>query len=385
MRKIRAGVIGTGFVGPAHIEAVRRSGIGEVIAIAGSSEKVAKAKASELGIDRAYGNYMDLIKDSDVQVVHNCTPNNLHLPINRAAMAAGKHIVSEKPLALDSREARLLLNAAQRSGVVHAVMFNYRHYPLVAHLRAVVQAGELGKIFAIHGSYLQDWLLYESDYNWRVDPALGGPTRAVADIGSHWCDLVQFITGLKITEVTADLQTVLPTRQKSVTTVGSFGRLTTPRQVEVRVTTEDYASMLFRFQHDARGALTISQVSAGRKNRLFFQIDGSAKSAAWDQEQPETLWFGFRDRPNETMVKEPAILKREARQYAHYPGGHGEAWADGVKNFMCDVYRYISQGKKPGRDPAPFATFEDGYRSSVLLDKILTSSRQRRWVKVNVK
>lgn len=382
MKKLKAGVIGTGFIGPVHVEGIRRSGLGEVIAIAGSSEKKAQAKASDLGIERAYGNYMDLIRDEDVQVVHTCTPNNLHFPINRAALAAGKHVVSEKPLAIDSREAKLLLSAAERSKAVNAVMFNYRHYPMVVQLREMVQEGELGRIYAIHGSYLQDWLLYETDYNWRVEPELGGATRVVADIGSHWFDLIQFVSGLKITEVTADLHTFLPKRKRGISSVGTFGRASTPHQVDVRVATEDYASVLFRLQNDVPGALTLSQMSAGRKNRLYFQIDGSVKSAAWDQEQPETLWVGHRDQPNEIMLKDRATLTKDANRYAHYPPGHGEAWADAIKNFMRDVYKHILDGKKRGHNSILFATFADGYRASVIIDKVRLSSRQRRWVKI---
>ncbi len=379
MATLKAGIIGTGFMGSAHTDGIRRCGGGEVIAIAGSSEKAAREKASELGIERAYGDYTDLIRDPDVQVVHDCTPNHLHYVINRAVLAAGKHVVSEKPLTVNLREAKLLMSAVERSRSVHAIVFNYRHYPMVAHLRAMVQAGELGKIFAIHGSYLQDWLLHETDYNWRVDPNLGGPARVAADIGSHWLDLAQFITGQKITEVIADFRTFLPVRKKSVETVGTFGRAVAPHLVDVRVSTEDYASVLLRFDNDIPGVVTLSQMSAGRKNRLYFQIDGSLRSAAWDQEEPEALWFGYRDRPNERMVKEKPAQKQEARRAAYLPPGHGEPWADGIKNFMTEVYQYISKGKKPGRDAASFATFADGYRAVLLVEKIYTSNRQGRW------
>lgn len=385
MKQFRAGVIGTGFVAPVHVEGIRRSGKGKVIAIAGSSEEAAGEKASELGIERAYGNYMDLIKDPDVQVVHNCTPNNLHLLMNRAILAAGKHVVSEAPLAMDSREARLSFNAARRSGVVHAVAFNYRHYPMVERLREMVRADELGGIYSVHGGYLQDSFLYETDYDWRVEAVIGGPSRALADIGAHWCDLVQFVTGLKIREVVADLHTFIPVRKKSVTTVGTFDETTEPHHIDVRVNTEDYGSVLVRFQNEARGAVTVSQVSAGRKNHLFFQIDGSVESAAWDQEQPDTLWVGHRDRPNEIAGEKPATAKKKARRHAQHPAGYETAWAEGIKNFIDAVYRYIAHGKRPGRDPADFATFEDGYRASVVADKMLTSNRQRRWVKINMK
>ncbi len=385
MKQIRAGVVGAGFVGPVHVEGIRRSGMGEVIAIADPSGEAASEKASELGIGRVYNNYTDVIRDPDVQVIHNCTPNNLHFPVNRAIMAAGKHVISETPLAVDSREAKLVLNAARRSGVVHAAMFNYRHYPMVERLRAMVRNNELGSIYSVHGSYLQDSFLYETDYDWRVDTSLGGPSRALADIGSHWCDLVQFVTGLKITQVNADLHTFIPVRKKSVTTVGTFGRAAKPHHVQIRVATEDYGSVLLQFGSETRGALTVSHVSAGRKNRLFFQIDGSAKSAAWDQEQPDTLWVGRRDRPNEIVGKKPAPPKKEAHRREPYRAGYGEAWADGIKSFIVDVYQYIADGKKPGRDPADFATFEDGYRASVVVDKMLISNRQRRWVKTNMK
>jgi predicted dehydrogenase len=384
MAKKKAGIIGTGFMAGVHIESIRKSGMGEVIAIAGASEEEAKAKAAEFGVDRTFDNYIDLIRDPDVEVVHSCTPNNLHFPINRAALSENKHVISEKPVAADSREARLLLSATERSAAVHAVTFNYRHHPVIEKLKTMAQKGELGEIYTVHGSYLQDWLLFDTDYNWRVDSELAGSTRVVADLGSHWCDLVQYVTGLKITEVIGDLRTFLPVRQKSVTTVGTFGRSTTPRLISVRVGTEDYGSVLLRFQKDVSGALTLSQVSAGSKNRLFFQIDGSKKSAAWDQERPEAPWLGHRDRPNELPPKKAKPAKKKITSYDHFPAGGGDAWSVGVDNFMRKVYEYISKGKKPGRDPASFATFKDGYEAVVLADKILASSRQGRWSKISM-
>ncbi|NQU06921.1 MAG: Gfo/Idh/MocA family oxidoreductase [Candidatus Abyssubacteria bacterium] len=384
MSKFKAGIIGTGLTAAAHVEGIRKSGLGEVTAIAGISEKAAEEKAGELGIDRAYGKYMDLIKDPDIQVVHNCTPNSLHFPISRAVLAANKHIVSEKPIAVDSREARLLLTAAERSKTVNAVMFNYRHHPVIAQFREMVQAGELGKIYAVHGSYLQNKFLYETDYDWSVDAETGGPSRVVADIGMHWCDLVQFITGLKITEVVADIQTFLPARKKSVSTVGTFGRAATPRHINVRVDTEDYGSILHRLQEGVRGALTLSQVSAGRKNRLFLQIDGSERSAAWDMEQPDALWLGQRDRPDQPAPKKVKPSKTKPLSLKRFSAERGEAWAIGAMNFLSKVYQYIADGKKPGRDPADFATFEDGYHAVVLTDGILSSARQKRWKKTSM-
>ncbi len=382
MAVLKAGIIGTGFMAAVHGESVRKSGLGEVIAIAGASEEEAKAKAGELGIDRAYDNYMDLIRDPDVDVVHNCTPNNLHFPINRATLSENKHVISEKPLSVDAREARLLLGAAERSSAVNAVMFNYRHHPTVQKLREAVKAGELGDIFTVHGSYLQDWLLFDTDYSWRVDAEIGGAARVLADLGSHWLDLAQYVTGKRIVAVIGDLQTFLPVRQKSVSTVGTFGKSSTPRFVNVRVGTEDYASILIRFHDDTRGALTLSNVSAGSKNRLLLQIDGSKGSAAWDQERPESPWLGYRDRANKLPPKAKAA-KSKTGSYDHFPAGDGDAWLVGIDNFMVEVYQYIKKGKKPGRDTADFATFQVGFEAAVMVDRIMASNRQGRWSKID--
>jgi predicted dehydrogenase len=383
MANLKAGVIGTGFMGTATTDAIRRSGMGEVIAIAGSSLQAAQEKAADLHIDRAYGTYADLIDDPDVQVVHNCTPNNLHFPINRAILAVGKPAFSEKPLAMDARESRLLMSAAERKAIVSAVMFNYRHYPAVERFKSMIETGELGRIFAVHGNYLADEYLYETDYDWRIDSERGGPARVVSDIGSHWLDLAQYVTGRTITHVIGDLQTFLPIRKKSVTTVGTFGHSTEPRLVDVRVGTEDYGSVLLRFDKEVRGSLLLSQMSAGKKNHLFLQVDGELMSVAWNQEEAETLWFGYRDRPNE--VKKERKEKAKPSAFAHYPPGHGAAWVNGIRNCVREVYSYIAAGKQPGRDPASFATFRDGYRCAVLIDKIFFSSHQGRWVKTNLK
>jgi predicted dehydrogenase len=363
-----------------HTECVNNSGLGEVIAIAGATDEEAKAKAKELGIQRPYDDYMDLIRDNDVQVVHICTPNYLHFPISRAALTANRHVICEKPFAIDAREARLLLGAADRSAAVNAVNFNYRHHPVVEDLKKSVQAGELGDIYAVHGSYLQDWLLFETDYSWRVDAEVGGVARALADLGSHWLDLAQHVTGQKIVEVVGDMQTFLPIRQKSVTTVGTFGRTSTPRLVTARVSTEDYASVLFRFENGARGSLTLSQVSAGSKNRLLLQVDGSKKSASWNQERPDAPWIGNRDSANEVPPKKG---KARIGSPGHFPAEARDAWGVGVDNFVREVYQYIGAGKDPKRDPANFATFRDGFESVTLTDRIVSSSRQGRWTKVD--
>ncbi|RFU64417.1 gfo/Idh/MocA family oxidoreductase [Peribacillus saganii] len=384
MEKIKVGVIGTGFIGPTHIEAIRRLGFVEVVALAGSSQESAEKKAAELGIPKAYGDFRDMLKDSEIQVVHNCTPNNLHFEINREIILAGKHVLSEKPLAMDSKESAELLALAQEHGVVHGVNFNYRQFPSVQNLHAKIGHGDLGKVNLVHGSYLQDWLLYETDYNWRLAPEVGGKTRAVADIGSHWCDTVQYVTGKKIVEVFADLATVIPVRKKPMSNVATFGAQNTEEVIyeDVPIHTEDYASVLVRFEDGSKGVFTVSQVSAGRKNRLSFEISGSKSSAFWNQEEPEKLWIGHRDNPNEMLLADAALFSPEARSAIHHPGGHNEGWPDALKNMMLNYYTFIREGKDPAKDKTNFATFEDGHISMCITDAILESHQQQKWVKV---
>ena len=295
--KIAAGIIGTGFIGPAHVEAARRLGNVEILAVAEANEELAQQKAAEMSIPRAYGNYQDLLADPDVQVVHNCTPNHLHFAVNRDILAAGKHVISEKPLAMNTTESKELLTLAESSGLIHAVDFNYRFYPLIQHAREMVRSGEVGDVFAIHGSYLQDWLYLPTDWNWRLVPELSGDSRAVADVGSHWCDLMQFISGQSITRMFADLHTVHKTRMRPKKEVETYaGKELDPSDYEAQeINTEDYASVLFEMANGTRGVFTVSQVAAGRKNRLHFELDGSKCALAWDQETPNEMWIGYRD------------------------------------------------------------------------------------------
>ncbi len=297
--KIAAGIIGTGFIGPAHVEAGRRLGNMEFIALAEYSDEMARDKAAALHIPRAYGDYHKLLADPDIQVVHNCTPNHLHFQVNKDILAAGKHVISEKPLAMTSAESRELVRLAQESGLIHAVDFNYRYYPLVQHAREMVKAGEVGDIFTMHGSYLQDWLYLATDWNWRLQPELSGESRAIADVGSHWCDLLQFITGLTITKVMADLRTVHKTRMKPKKEVETYaGKQLQPSDYEPQeINTEDYASVLFELSNGAHGVFTVSQVSAGRKNRLYFEIDGSKCASPGTRSVPTKCGWGIAKGP----------------------------------------------------------------------------------------
>ena len=380
---IKAGIIGTGFIGPAHIEAARRLGNVEFVAIAEANQDLAEAKAAELSIPKAYGDYKALLEDDEVAVVHNCTPNHLHFAVNRDILAAGKHVISEKPLAMNTEESGELVRLAEESGLIHAVDFNYRFYPLVQHARAMVNAGEVGDIYALHGSYLQDWLFLNTDWNWRLQPEMSGDSRAIADIGSHWCDLLQFITGQTITRVMGDLQTIHKTRMKPKKEVETYsGKELQPSDYDPqRINTEDYASILFELSGGAHGVVTVSQVSAGRKNRLSYELDGSKCALSWDQEKPNEMWIGYRDKANEMLMKDPSLLHEAAREYAHYPGGHPEAYPDGPKNLFRNVYRAVEAGDGMPAEP-DWSTFVDGHKEVAICEAVLASNHEGRWVDV---
>ena len=385
MKTVRAGIIGTGFIGPAHLEALRRTPGIDVAAIASNEPGRAHALAAQFGIPRVYDSWQAVIGDPGIDVVHNCTPNNLHYDINKAALLAGKHVLSEKPLTVGPAESAELVALARRKGVVNAVNYNYRFYPLIQQARTMVRNGDLGKIYLAHGHYLQDWLFYDTDYNWRLDPKISGASRAVADIGSHWCDLIQFITGRSITRVCADLITVHPNRQKPASDVATFkgkDQEGVRGSSRVPVRTEDAGVVMFAFDDGGRGVFTVSQVSAGRKNREWFEIDGSKQSISWNQEEPNRLWIGHRERPNDVLIKDPSLLDQDARRYAHYPGGHPEGYPDCLKNLFINVYDFIRNGKDPLRDPTDFPTFADGHAENRIVEAILKSNRSKKWVDV---
>jgi len=380
------GIVGAGFVGPHHIDAVRRLGYVDVVAVAGSSQASADKKAEAVGARKAYGGYEALLNDPDIQVVHNATPNYLHYPVNAAAIAKGKHVVSDKPLAMTAAEAKKLLDQATKAGVVHAVTFNYRGNPLVQQARNMIARGELGKPHFLVGQYLQDWLLKDTDYSWRLEPDKGGASSALGDIGSHWCDLAQHISGLRITHVLGDITTVIPKRKKPLGSREAFAAADANQKVEeVDIKVEDLASVLLRFDNGAKGCFSVGQVCAGHKNDLELEICGSKTSLKWRQEHQNELLIGHRAKPNEILQKDPSLIDQAAGKYAHLPGGHQEAWADAFANLMRDIYGFIAEGKKPS-DPHPpaFATFEDGYRANCIVEAILQSaSKGSAWTKVD--
>jgi len=373
MKKIGMGLIGPGFVAAHHIDAVRRLGDVDVVAIAGSSQASAEKKAREYKVDRAYGDYQALIADPDIQVIHNTTPNYLHLPVTMAALAAGKHVISDKPLATNPADGRTMRDAAVAAKVAHVVTFNYRGNPLVQQARAMVAKGESGGVSFVHGHYLQDWMTDPHVYSWRSDPAKGGATSALGDIGSHWCDTAEHISGLKIVQVLADLTTVIPTRYSTGASGEAFSTTSTGERQAVQVTSEDLASVLLRFENGAKGSFSVGQVLPGHKNDLVVEINGLACSLKWKQEQQNELWIGYHNKANSVLTKDPSLVLPEARRYTHLPGGHQESWADAFSNLMRDAYEWIHAGGAPEAKPAMLPTFEDGYRSTRLVDAMLRS------------
>jgi predicted dehydrogenase len=370
-RRLGMGLVGPGFVGAHHIDAVRRLGFVDVVAIADVDEGLARAKADALGVPKAYGSFEALAADPDVHVVHNTTPNFLHGPVIRAALKHRKHIISEKPLASSAEEAHALWQLAREAGVVHAVTFNYRGNPMAQQARAMVAAGALGAVHYVHGAYLQDWLLKPTDFSWRLEPEKGGASSAVADIGSHWCDLAQHVSGLRIDAVLADLTTVVPTRYKPRADREAFAAATGDLGEPFQMRSEDLATIVIRFDGGAKGVVSVGQVCAGHKNDFWLEVSGAASSLRWRQEQQNELWLGRRDEPNAVMAKDPSLLLPEARRYAHLPGGHQEGWPDAFFNVLRDVYDAVS-GSTRG---SAYATFEDGYRVAALIDAVLASHR----------
>jgi len=377
---LKAGIIGTGYIGPAHIEALRRLGNVEVRAIAESGQDLADIKAKQLSVPKAYGNYKKMLEDNEVDVVHNCTPNYMHYQINSEIINSGKHVISEKPLALTAQESAKLVKLAAKAGVVNAVNFNYRYYPLVQQAAMMVKNKELGNIFAVQGCYMQDWLLYDTDWNWRLETKYAGQSRAMADIGSHWFDLIQFVSGKKIISVFADLLTVHDHRKKPKGRVETFANKTLKpsEYTKKKIVAEDYGHVLVEFADSSRGMVCVSQVSAGRKNHIVFELNGTEKSIWWDHERPNELMIGQRNEPNRLMFKDAVLMDKAVADYAHYPAGHNEGYPSCVKNFCRNVYRYIRQPK----GKIDFATFQDGHNANIVVESVLKSHKLKKWVDV---
>ncbi|MCX7824105.1 MAG: Gfo/Idh/MocA family oxidoreductase [Verrucomicrobiae bacterium] len=381
MKHIRTAVIGAGFIGPVHVEALKRLGV-PIAGILGVDDAESSRAAETLGLPRAYRSFDEILRDDGVQAVHITTPNRFHFEMASKALRAGKHVLCEKPLAMNSRESAALVKLARQTRLAAGVNYNIRFYPLCLEARDIVRRGDLGEVFSVCGSYAQDWLLLPTDYNWRVLAREGGALRAIADIGTHWLDLMRAITGLEVEAVCADLKTVHPVRQRPKGEVQTFkGKEEKVAATEpVKVATEDFGGVLLRFRGGARGVLWVSQVTAGRKNCLRFEIAGAKSALYWDSEEPNTMWIGHRGRPNESLIRDPALVSDAARRFINYPGGHAEGFPDTFKQCFKAFYSYIAAGDFSA--PPTFPTFADGHREIALCEAILQSHRQNKWVRV---
>ncbi len=359
---MKAAIVGSGFMGRVHAEAVRRLGTVEPVPVGGRDEAAFRAALSNPAI----------------QAVHICTPNGAHFPMAKAALEAGKHVLCEKPLATSAADARALTDLARAKGLRNCTCHNLRYYPMVQHMRRMREAGDLGEILVAQGTYSQDWLLYDTDWNWRIDSKEGGPLRALADIGSHWCDMAEHVTGLRITSVCADLYTLHKTRKKPKGAVETFSRASGETEAAA-VESDDFATVMFRMGDRTRGAFTASQISAGCKNRLSIEIYGTKAGVAWNQERPDELWIGRRDTANQIIIKDPGLLKDGARAYADLPGGHSEGYDDTFKQVFRRFYASLED---PAAEPE-YPQFSDGLRQMQILDAELESHRRHGWVELS--
>jgi predicted dehydrogenase len=377
----KVAVIGLGFMGRTHIQSLRRLGV-EVYGVAGITPEEAQKAADEISIPKWYRDFDEAVSDPNVKVLHLCTPNNLHFSQAKKALENGKHVLCEKPLAMTSVESAELADLAKKKDLFTAVNYNLRFYPICQEARARIKDGDLGTPYLIHGAYLQDWLFLKTDWNWRLEPEQGGDLRAVADIGTHWMDMITYLTGLKVMEVFAEFSIAHKTRLKPSGEVETYaGKIDQNLSTnEVPIKTEDAAVIIFRFDNGALGTVTLSQVTAGRKNFFWFEISGSKTAMHWEQENPNELWIGHRDRPNELLPKDPSLFHPEVRALTGFPGGHAEGYPDTFLQVFRQFYKAIETGKMP--ETGQFATFEDGHHEMILCDAIKRSTTEKRWVKV---
>jgi predicted dehydrogenase len=379
-KRLRTALIGTGFVGRVHLEAIRRLGFVDIAAIVDPNLAVAEKYASEFGVEKAEPDYRKILDDPSIDAVEVCTPNTLHAPISKDALLAGKHVACEKPLAISVAAAAELVKLAEEKKLRNCTCHNLRYYPMVQHLRRMIEAGDLGEIRIVQGTYSQDWLLYDTDYNWRIEAKDNGPSRCMADIGSHFCDMTEHLTGQKIVEVCADLNTFFKTRRKPKGQIETFAgkQLSADDYTPYAVETEDMGAVVFRMGNGARGAFVASQISAGRKNRLNIEVYGTKSGAAWDQERPDELWIGNRNSPNQLIIKDPSLLKDAAKSYADLPGGHSEGYDDTFKQMLRRFYSSILD---PSAKPE-YPQFADGLRQLTILEAELDSSKKHGWTEV---
>jgi predicted dehydrogenase len=380
MQKIKTAIVGTGFMGKVHAENVRRLGNVEISAVVGSRPETARKFADSAGIPIATDKLQDVLDNGEISAVHICTPNVDHYPMSMAAIEAGKAVLCEKPMTMNADEARRLVEAAKKKNAVHCVQHNLRYYPVVQQMRQMIAHGDLGDILIVQGTYSQDWLLYDTDWNWRLDSKSNGKLRVMGDIGSHWMDMIQHLTGLRIGAVCAELATFHKTRKRPKGSVETFsGKKLQPGEYEeFPIDTEDFGMVLLRLGERARGAFTVSQMSAGRKNRFAFEIFGTKAGVAWNQESPDQLWIGHRNEPNQLIVKDGSLFYPEAAAFADLPGGHSEGYDDSHKQVFKHFYARVANPAAPIEYP----TFEDGLHGMILLERVAESAAKRAWVEV---
>ncbi|MGO8701722.1 MAG: Gfo/Idh/MocA family protein [Limisphaerales bacterium] len=385
MRRLRCGLIGFGFVGPHHLDAIRRLGFVDVTTLCTQHADQAREKANRQHVPKVCANYQELLADPEIDVVDIVTPTHLHHPLALAVLRSGKHVLVDKPMALSATEAWEMLVAARNSRRVHAVTFNIRYNPVVQHARLMIQNGELGNIHLLQGHYLQEWLLHDTDFSWRLEADKCGPTAMVAEAGAHWFDLSQHVTGLQIVRLRAELSTTLPLRKKPRAEAGeAFATKSDAAPEDYHVTVPDLGFVIVEYNNGARGIFTASAMSAGRKNDLRLEISGAKASLEWRQERPNELWVGRRGAPNETVLKDPSLLQESARSYAALPGGHNEGWPDAFRNLMRNIFTFIAEARDPSTaDGIAFPTFATGYQINCVTDAILRSHQAGgAWVQV---
>ena len=377
---INVGLIGTGYIGPIHLEALSRIGGVKVKAVCDINQSLAEQTAKKYLVEFAYSDYKKILDDDEIEVIHNCTPNKFHYSITKEALEKGKQVLSEKPLAMKLDEAEELVELAEKKGVVAGVDFCYRYYPVVQEAAVKVRKGDLGKVRMVMGSYLQDWLSNPTDYSWRLEKSESGESNITADIGSHWFDLIQFVTGLEIVNVIGDLATLIPVRKKPKRQVLAFEDVKEEDTEDFKVELEEYSSVLFKLSNGAPGSFTMAQVCAGRKSDTEFQVYGSKCSYAWNHKRSNELWIGYREKPNETLIENPVIQDKSTAKYATLPAGHPLGYHDAVLNLFKDFYDVVESGKETSAVSRP--TFETGYKEMKILDSILKSNKAGKREKV---
>lgn len=384
MKKLRVGIVGFGFIGPHHLDAIRRLGFAEVTGIATISAADAQARAAQYFIPRAFATWQELVADPAIDVVDVAAPTALHAPVALAAIAAGKHVIVDKPMALTSADTKRMLAAAQKAGVVHALTYTIRYNVMLQHARALVARGDLGEFRYAQGHYLQEWLLKATDFNWRLEPEQGGALGQVADAGAHWYDMVQHLTGRRIVRVLADLTQFIKVRQRPADGQREAFAAGHGPTVDYHVKVPDLGLILFEFDNGGRGLFSVSAMAAGHKNDLSIELCGAKSSLRWHQERPDELWLGHRDEPNQTLMKDPPLLDPSVRRYAALPGGHAEAWPDAFRNLMRNILTFIAEGRDIRQaDGAEFPTFATGHEVACICDAIAASATAgSRWENV---